>query len=105
MSACFQANGGDPVVSDLFSNMLNYGAISAAHSFKTRGGRWSGPGDLIIPDITKTSSNNCLMSSSRNAQCHGKQVSARFPKFGPVCFLEGIMLLVRLTSLIGRSDY
>ena len=46
MSACFQAYGSDPVVSDLFSIMLNDGAISAAHSFKISGGRWSGPGDF-----------------------------------------------------------
>ena len=45
ISACFQAYGSDPVVSDLFSNMLNKGAISSAF-FQTRGGRWSGPGDL-----------------------------------------------------------
>ena len=32
MSACFRENRTDPVVSDLFSNMLNDGAISAAHS-------------------------------------------------------------------------
>ena len=46
MSACFQTYGTDPVVSDLFCNMLSDGAISAAHSFKTRGGKWSSPGDL-----------------------------------------------------------
>ena len=41
MSACLQAYRSDPVVSDLFSNMLNDGAISAVHSFKTRGGKWA----------------------------------------------------------------
>ena len=46
MSACFQAYGSDPVVSDVFGNMLNDGAFSAAHSFKTRGGLWSDPRDL-----------------------------------------------------------
>ena len=45
MPACFQAYRSDSVASDLFSNMLNDGAVSAAHSFKTRGGRESGPGD------------------------------------------------------------
>ena len=39
MSACFQAYRSDPVVSDWVSNMLNDGAISAVHSFKTRGGK------------------------------------------------------------------
>ena len=41
MSACFQAYRSDPVVSDLFSNMLNDRAISAVHSFKTHGGKWA----------------------------------------------------------------
>ena len=41
MSACLQAYQSDPVVSDLFSTMLNDGAISAVHSFKTRGGKWA----------------------------------------------------------------
>lgn len=46
MSACFQACGTEPVVNDAFINLQSDGAISTAHSFKMRGGRWSGPGDL-----------------------------------------------------------
>ena len=38
MSACFQAYESDPVVSDLFSNMINDGAIAAAHFFQNT--RW-----------------------------------------------------------------
>ena len=58
MSACFQACGTEPVVNDAFINLQSDRAISTAHSFQTRGGRWSGPGDLYafrffrIPEIS-----------------------------------------------------
>ena len=39
MSACFQACGTELVVNDALINLQSDGAISTAHSFKTRGGR------------------------------------------------------------------
>ena len=46
MSASFQACGIELVVNDLFNKLQSDGAISAALSFKTHGGRLSGPGDF-----------------------------------------------------------
>ena len=46
MLAIFQAFGTSPAKNDLLRSEQKFGAISIAHSFNTRGGRWSGPGDL-----------------------------------------------------------
>ena len=47
MLAIFYANGTWPEVNNLFSSKHGESAISAAHSFMTRGERVSGPGDLF----------------------------------------------------------
>ena len=46
MLAIFRAHGTWPAKNDLFKSEQKVGTISIAHSFNTRGERWSGPGNL-----------------------------------------------------------
>ena len=46
MLTIFQAFGTSPAKNDLSRSEQKFGAISIAHFFNTRGGRWSGPEDL-----------------------------------------------------------
>ena len=66
MLAIFQAYGTSPAKNDLFRSEQKVGAISIAHSFNTRGGRWSGPGDLCqFRFLRKRKNLICVTKDSR----------------------------------------